>query len=58
MQQHYHVVIVKADGGIVSRHHGTAYEAALAQAQQRRIDFPNAKEIRVISPDNGVLAVL
>jgi len=56
MDLHYHVVIIKADGGIMSRHAGTDLELAKEQARGRRKDFPTAKEIRVVHSEQGVLA--
>jgi hypothetical protein len=58
MDLHYHVVIITAADGIISRHAGTDYPAALQQAKGRRQDFPDAKEVRVVHPQEGVLAVL
>ena len=44
----FSVVIIK-DEGIVSRPAGICYEAAVDRAKERRQDFPNAKEVRVVS---------
>ena len=46
---YYSVVIIK-DEGIVSRVAGTCFKDAVERAQQRREDFPHAKEVRVVSP--------
>lgn len=51
---HYHVVILTASGGVISRHCGTDLPAAILRAQEVRKDHPTAKEVRVVHPDTGV----
>ena len=53
----YSVVIMTASVGIVSRAIGSDYDQARALAKLRREDFPDAKEIRVVCPEDGVLFV-
>jgi hypothetical protein len=50
----YSVVILTSTGGVISRHAGYDYMVALAKAVQRRQDFPDAHEVRVVSPSRGI----
>lgn len=52
----YSVVILTPTGGVISRDSGTVLETAKAQAKARRADFPDAKEVRVVSAELGVIA--
>lgn len=51
----YSVVILTASGGVISRSAGNSLVDSIEQAKARRIDFPDAKEIRVVCPTEGVL---
>lgn len=51
----YSVVIITSTGGIISRSAGNYLPAAMSKAKDRRIDFPDAKEVRVVCPTDGVL---
>jgi hypothetical protein len=53
---HYSIVILTQSGGMISRPAGCDLAAALSKASDRRQDFPDAKEVRVVSPTEGVIA--
>lgn len=53
----YSVVIIHQNGGITSRSAGTDLEWAKSVALNRRKDFLDAREIRVVSPETGVIAI-
>lgn len=57
MTLEYSVVIIHQNGGISSRSVGTNLEWAKSVARNRRFDFPDAREIRVVSPETGVIAI-
>lgn len=46
----YSVVILTAEGGVISRHAGTCLFEAKLKALFRREDFPTAQEITVVAP--------
>jgi hypothetical protein len=51
---YYSVVILTESNGLISRTVGTVLSEAIARADQRREDFPTAKEINVVSFEGGV----
>lgn len=46
----YSVVILTAEGGVISRHAGTDFSEAKRKALLRREDFPTAQKITVVAP--------
>jgi hypothetical protein len=54
----YSIVVMNAHSGllsIMSRAAGTDRVAAIVRAQERRNDFPDAEEIRVVHPTEGIV---
>ena len=59
VKPYFSVVIITASGGVISRTHGTDLDAAIARAKERRVDFPDAKMVRVVresADGQGVMA--
>ena len=52
----YSVVILTPKGGVISRDGGTNLISATVLAQERRLDFPDAKEVRVVCSKDGVIS--
>lgn len=52
----YSVVILPADGSVISRNSGSDLDEACAKAQSRREDFPDALGVRVVCSQDGVIA--
>lgn len=54
-EDYYSVVIIKENGDIISRAHSPDLSKSEDHAKSRRLDFPTAKEIRVVNT-TGVIS--